>query len=162
MNRNPWNCLKVKRHQFENSAKSIWVEGKIKMKQLNMYLLTFLMFSLTAIAQGSNRLSEPDFKAANFAKAIEDRKLNGSVLRDFEVASEISCQFECISEERCLSYNFLPIHGKEISICQLSDSDRFISSVNFTKEDGAIYRGIQVTILNYLMESALQMGICEK
>ena len=38
-----------------------------------MYLLTFLMFSLTAIAQGSNRLSEPDFKAANFAKAIEDR-----------------------------------------------------------------------------------------
>ena len=127
------------------------------MKQLNMYLLTFSMFSLTAIAQGSNRLSEPDFKAANFAKAIEDRKLNGSVFRDFEVASEISCQFECISEERCLSYNFLPIHGKEIS-----DSDRFISSVNFTKEDGAIYRGIQVTILNYLMESALQMGICEK
>ena len=96
MNRNPWNCLKVKRHQFENSAKSIWVEGKIKMKQLNMYLLTFLMFSLTAIAQGSNRLSEPDFKAANFAKAIEDRKLNGSVLRDFEVASEISCQFESL------------------------------------------------------------------
>ena len=92
MNRNPWNCLKVKRHQFENSAKSIWVEGKIKMKQLNMYLLTFLMFSLTAIAQswyGSNRLSEPDFKAANFAKAIEDQKLNESVLRDFEVASEI-------------------------------------------------------------------------
>ena len=63
----------------------IWVEGKIKMKQLNMYLLTFSMFSLTVIAQGSNRLSEPDFKAANFAKAIhiEDRKLNGSVLRDW-------------------------------------------------------------------------------
>ena len=108
------------------------------------------------------KVMEPDFKAANFAKAIEDRKLNGSVLRDFEVASEISCQFECISEERCLSYNFLPIHGKEISICQLSDLDRFISSVNFTKEDGAIYRGIQVTILNYSMESSLQMGICEK
>ena len=57
-----------------------------------------------------------------------------------------------LSEERCLSYNFLPIHGKEISICQLSDSDRFISGVNFTKEDGGIYRGIQVTILHYLRE----------
>ena len=132
------------------------------MKPLNMYLLTFFMFSLTAIAQGSNQLSEPDFKIANFATAIEDRKLNGGVLRDFEVASEISCKFECISEERCLFYNFLPIHGKEIGICQQSDSDRFISGVNFTKEDGAIYRGIQVTILNYLMESALQKGICEK
>ena len=60
------------------------------MKQLNMYLLTFLMFSLTAIAQGSNRLSEPDFKAANFAKAIEDQKLNGSVFRRSLLRSLVS------------------------------------------------------------------------
>ncbi|RMX47483.1 hypothetical protein pdam_00002192, partial [Pocillopora damicornis] len=53
------------------------------------------------------------------------------------------CYFECVSEDRCLSYNFLPIHDKETSRCQLSGSDRFVSQVNFTKEDGALYRGIQ-------------------
>ena len=112
-----------------------------------MYLRALLMFSLMGLAEASNRFSEPDFKSANFAKAINDQKLNGSVLRDFEVASEISCQFECVSEDRCLSYNFLPIHDKETSRCQLSGSDRFVSKVNFTKEDGALYRGIQVTKL---------------
>ena len=112
-----------------------------------MYLRALLMFSLMGLVEASNRFSEPDFKSANFAKAINDQKLNGSVLRDFEVASEISCQFECVSEDRCLSYNFLPIHDKETSRCQLSGSDRFVSQVNFTKEDGALHRGIQVTKL---------------
>ena len=112
-----------------------------------MYLRALLMFSLMGLAEASNRFSEPDFKSANFAKAINDQKLNGSVLRDFEVASEISCQFECVSEDRCLSYNFLPIHDKETGRCQLSGSDRFVSQGNFTKEDGALYRGIQVTKL---------------
>ena len=73
-----------------------------------MYLRALLMFSLMGLAEASNRFSEPDFKSANFAKAINDQKLNGSVLRDFEVASEISCQFECVSEDRCLSYNSFP------------------------------------------------------
>ena len=109
-----------------------------------MYLWALLMFALMGLAQASNRFLEPDFKSANFAKAINDQKLNGSVLRDFEVASEISCQFACVSEDQCLSYNFLPIHEKETSRCQLSGSDRFASQVNFTKEDGASYRGIQV------------------
>ena len=106
-----------------------------------------MVFPLAGLAQGSNRFLEPDLRAANFAKAIEDRKLNGRILREFEVLSEISCQFECTSEDRCLSYNFLPIHDTETRRCQLSDSDRFVSRENFTKEDGALYRGIQVVIL---------------
>lgn len=104
------------------------------------------MFPLVGLIQGSNRVSESDLKAASFAKAIKDKKLNGRILREFEGVSEISCQFECISDDRCLSYNFLPIHGKETSRCQLSDSDRFAGRVNFTKEDGALYRGIQEII----------------
>ena len=111
-----------------------------------MYLSALLTFPLMAIAQGSNRLSGPGFRAAYFAKAIKDRKLKASFLRELEVASEISCLFECTFEDRCLSYNFLPVHGKVTNRCQLSSSDRFINGVNFTKEDGAIYRGIQVTI----------------
>ncbi|XP_022802649.1 ficolin-2-like [Stylophora pistillata] len=106
------------------------------------------MVPLFCLTEGSNRFSDPDFKAVNFAEAIKDRKLNGSIFKDFEVTSEISCQFECISEDRCLSYNFLPILGKSTSKCQLSDSDRFIGRENFTKEDGVLYRGIQ--------------GICEE
>ncbi|PFX21595.1 Vesicular glutamate transporter 2.1 [Stylophora pistillata] len=98
-----------------------------------------------ALVQASNRFLEPEFKTANFAKAINDQKLDGSVLRDFEVASEISCLFECISEDRCFSYNFLPIDGKAANRCQLSGSDRFVSYGNFIKEDGALYRGIQST-----------------
>lgn len=115
------------------------------LEELDVYSLVLLMVPLFCLTEGSNRFSDPDFKAVNFAEAIKDRKLNGSIFKDSEVTSEISCQFECISEDRCLSYNFLPILGKSTSKCQLSDSDRFIGRVNFTKEDGVLYRGVQVT-----------------
>ena len=86
---------------------------------MNMYLWVFAALRLLkAITQGSTHLLEPDFRAANFAKVIEDRKLNGTILRELEMASEISCQFECFSEDRCMSYNFLSIHGNETSTCQ--------------------------------------------
>ncbi len=108
-----------------------------------MYMSVILAFVLANYVHGSNRCSEPDLEAINFAKAIRGKKLNGSVIKDLEVTSEISCQYECVKETRCLSYNFHSIQGK----CQLSDSDRFVGHLNFTKEDGALYRGIQVKIL---------------
>ena len=86
---------------------------------MNMYLWVSAAFRLLkAITQGSAHFLEPDFMAANFAKVIEDRKLNGTILRELEMASEISCQFECFAEDRCMSYNFLSIHWNEISTCQ--------------------------------------------
>ena len=139
-----------------------WPDGKFKNCKLcrrphkksetamNMYLWVFAAFRLLkAITQGSTTFLEPDFRAANFTKVIEDRKLNGTILRELEMASEISCQFECFSEDRCMSYNFLSIHGNETSTCQNATkwSDRFVSRVNFTKEDGALFKGIQVIIL---------------
>ncbi|XP_078355281.1 microfibril-associated glycoprotein 4-like [Oculina patagonica] len=106
-----------------------------------MYMYVLLAFSLVNCVQGSNRITESQFKAINFAEAVEGRKLEGNVIKDLELTSEISCQFECVKETRCLSYNFHSIQGK----CQLSDSDRFVGHVNFKKEDGALYRGIQST-----------------
>ena len=123
-----------------------------------MYLWLLLAFPLIGFVHGSNRFSEPDFKAVNFAEAIKDQKLNESIFRELEVVSETSCQLNCVREDRCLSYNVLPIQGKGTNRCQLSDSDRFVGHANFTKEVGALYRGIQVIILYDLDSIKLLVG----
>ena len=122
---------------------------KISETAINTYLWVFAAFRLLkAIVQGSNHFLESGIRAANFAKVIKDRKLNGKILRKLEMAAEISCQFECFSEDRCMSY-FFCIHGNETSTCQNATkwSDRFVSRVIFTKENGALSKGIQVIIL---------------
>ena len=107
---------------------------------------------------GISRISQPDLKAVNFAKAIAGYKLNGSVIKEIEVDSERSCQLACVGEEKCRSYNFGPTNGTnttkknaEIFRCQLSDSDRFVGFANFTKDKQFIYKGRQVKInFNFL------------
>ena len=108
-----------------------------------MHLLYFAFF--VGAVCGANRFTEPSFKAINFAKAIIGQKLNGSLIKETEVNSEISCQFACVMESRCLSYNFGSAEGKKRFKCQLSDSDRFVGIRNFTEDGELIYRGIQVT-----------------
>ena len=54
---------------------------------------------LCAVAYGASRISGPNFKAINFAEEINGQKLKGSLIRDKEVDSESSCQFECVYEE---------------------------------------------------------------
>ena len=106
-----------------------------------MYTSVLLeFFFANFFARGLNRFTEPHFEAVNFAQAVKGRKLNGNVIKELEVTSEASCQFECVKATSCLSYNFLPLQRK----CQLSKSDRFVGHMNFTQGDGALYRGIQV------------------
>lgn len=107
-----------------------------------MNILLFAFF--VVVVSGSNRFTEPSFKAINFAKAIAGRKLNGSVTNETEVDSEISCQYACVEESRCLSYNFGPTENKKGFKCQLSDSDRFVGLKNFIEDSELFYRGIQV------------------
>ncbi|XP_022809162.1 ficolin-2-like [Stylophora pistillata] len=98
---------------------------------------------LCAIVYGVSRISEPDLRAVNFANEIEGQKLSGSIMREMEVDSEISCQLECVDEEGCHSYNFGTIKGDSQKFkCQLSDSDRFAGFANFTEDKNFIYRGM--------------------
>ena len=90
-------------------------------------------------------MSGPNFKAINFAEKINGQKLKGSLIRDIEVDSESSCQFECVYEERCQSYNFGTIKGDSNKFkCQLSDSDRFDGFANFFEDKSFIYKGMKV------------------
>lgn len=110
-----------------------------------MYFWILLLFSPTA--HSISLISEPrlPLRALNFAKPIEGRKLNGSVIREVEVDSELSCQFECVGEGLCLSYNVgRSKTNAERFVCQLSDSDRFSGHVNFTEDEGFKYGGLQV------------------
>ena len=107
----------------------------------NMRLL-YIAFLVSA-ASGL-KIDEPTFQAINFARAISGLKLNGSVFREKEVDSEISCQTECVRESRCLSYNFGPSVNKNRFKCELSDSDRFSGVSNITEDENVSYRGIQV------------------
>ena len=54
-----------------------------------MHLLWLLLFG-TAV-YGISRISEHGLEAVNYAKTIEGMKLNGSVIKETEVNSEISC-----------------------------------------------------------------------
>ena len=63
--------------------------------------------------------------------------------------SESSCQFACVDDERCQSYNF----GKEENsserfTCQLSHSDRLSGFPNFTEDKDFKYGGLQVILLS--------------
>ena len=108
---------------------------------MHLWMLTLLC---TAVF-GISRISEPDLKAVNFADAIEGRKLTGSVINEIEVDSESSCQFECVGEERCQSYNFRTTKDNSGKFkCQLSDSDRFVGFANFIEDKDFIYKGRQV------------------
>ena len=111
-----------------------------------MLLLPLIVFSVIN-AYCTSRISTPDFQAVNFAQAKERRKLNGSVIKQVDVMSEDDCSFQCVRDERCLSYNFG--HTKNRSgtfVCELSDSDRFLDVGNFTEDDNFKYRGVQVTL----------------
>ena len=111
-----------------------------------MHLLWLLLFG-TAVF-GISRITEPYLEAGNYAKVIEGMRLNGSVIKETKVDSEISCQFECVAEQRCKSYNFRAYKNNAKKFkCQLSDSDRFVDRVNFIKDEKSRYRGIQVHML---------------
>ena len=103
----------------------------------------WLLISISITA--ANKIIEPEFKAINFAKGIKGRKLNGNVIKEKYVDSEYSCQQLCVSDSRCLSYNFGPTLEKKRIKCQLSDTDRFSGLGKFTTDEQVLYRGIQVT-----------------
>ena len=110
-----------------------------------MHLWLLFLFGITV--HGISRISEHDFKAVNFAKALEGWKLNGSVFKVVDVDSEGSCRLKCVEDERCQSFNFgtTKKNKAEKFQCQLSYSDRFARMDNFTKDEDFKYRGVQVT-----------------
>ena len=108
----------------------------------------WLLFLAGTAAYGMSRISEPDLCAANFAKPIGGWKLNGSIIKEIEVDSHSCCSFECLKEERCISYNFGVTNKTKKFICQLSHSDRFFGWVNFTKDENFTYVGIQASYVN--------------
>ena len=105
------------------------------------------LISVVNILNGEkNFLSFPDFKLRNYAEKIVGRILSGSTIKQLNVTSEMSCQIECVADNRCLSYNLIPILGMDVLICELSDSYRFVGYQNFTSEVGGIYRGVEVKV----------------
>jgi len=90
------------------------------------------------------KMITPNVKAVNFAKEIRGRRLNGSVIRELEVDSEVSCRLQCVEENDCLSYNFEFSENKKKFTCQLSHSDRFVGLKKFTEDHEFLYRGIKV------------------
>ena len=116
-----------------------------------MYL--WILTVVCTTVYGISRISQSELKAVNFAKVIVGYKLNGNVIREIEVDSERLCQFVCVDEERCLSYNFGPTNATNTTkknaerfMCQLSNSDRFAGFANFTDDKEFIYKGRQVNL----------------
>ena len=112
--------------------------------QLKMLLL-WLVLVFSEHVSGLSGISEPRFKAANFAEEKEGRKLNGSVIKEMQVDAEGECRLRCVDEEQCRSYNFgLKKHKAGNFLCQLNGSDKSVGLGNFTKDDNFKYRGMEV------------------
>ena len=114
-----------------------------------MLIYLLLVFLALALVQGQSRIMQRDLTATNFAKTMKGKKLSGNVIKEIEVTSLLNCQIECAKETRCLSYNFKATTDKAPSTCDLSDSDRFRSLANFTKDDEVLYGGIQVLLFKH-------------
>ena len=114
------------------------------MSALRIVYFLLLLYCTAVIAYG--RFKDPDMNAINFAKAINGKRLNGSVFKNISVDSEMFCQLACVRDIRCFSYNYGTMNDTEGKFnCQLSDSDRFKSHENFTDKSQSLYRGMQVT-----------------
>ena len=126
-----------------------------------MYLFLLLVVGLTVC--GTTRISEPNLEAVNFAQVIEGRRLNGSVITEMEVDSEVSCQFKCVKEKKCFSYNIGSANSTKNNAkrfkCQLSDSDRFAGFANFTEDKDFKYGGLQV-ITKKIKKSKSVVQVC--
>ena len=86
--------------------------GRHKMTRISFFTS---LISLVNILNGSkNFLSFPDFKLRNYAEKIVGGRLNGSTIKQLNVSSEMSCQIECVADNRCLSYNLIPITGMDV------------------------------------------------
>lgn len=111
-----------------------------------MYLSVLVLVGSTVC--GTTRITDPNLEAVNFAHVIERRRLNGSVIKEIEVDSEVSCKFECVKEEKCFSYNVGSTNSTKSNAkrfkCQLSDSDRFAGFANFSEDKDFKYGGLQV------------------
>jgi len=109
-------------------------------------MLFWLLFLFGTTVQATSRISRPNAQVVNFAKPLEGRKLNGSVIEEIEGDNEVTCQFKCVKDERCHSYNFGTLTKSEgsFSLCQLSGSDRFAGLLNFTEDENFKYCGLQV------------------
>ena len=110
--------------------------------------------NLSEHVSGLSPISEPCFKAVNFAEEKEGRKLNGSVIKKMQVDTEGACRLRYVNEEQCRSYNLgLKKHKAENFLCQLNGSDKFSGFGNFLKDDNFKYRGIKVLKLKRGMAS---------
>ena len=122
-----------------------------------MHLLYFVFLVNAECAL--HKFDEQTFKAINFALAINGWKLTRSVFKKIhDVESERSCQKDCVSDSRCLSYNFLNLTtaNRKMFRCELCDSDRFSGWKNFVKDDKALYRGIQVRFNRSICKSEVK------
>ena len=108
-------------------------------------LLLWLVLVFSEHVSSLSRISEPRFKAVNFAEEKKGRLLNGSVIKEMQVDAEGECRLWCVDEEQCRSYNFgLKKHKAGNFLCQLNGSDKSVGFGNFTKDDNFKYRGMEV------------------
>lgn len=105
----------------------------------------WLLFLTGTTVYGIGRILEPSLEAVNFASPINGRRLTGNTIQEIQVDAESLCRIECVKEESCISYNFQIVKNTtEGYTCQISNSDRFASVVNFTTDEDFKYVGIQV------------------
>ena len=106
----------------------------------------WLLFLTGTTVYGIGRILEPSFEAVNFASPINGRRLTGNTIQEIRVDAESRCRVECVKKESCISYNFQMVKNTtEGYTCQISNSDRFVSVVNFTTDEDFKYVGMQVS-----------------
>ena len=136
----------VTRYWSSLSLVKVWVPLTSFHSRTAENMHCWLLFFAGATVYGMSRISEPQIKAVNFAHPIHGRKLTGSMIREILVNSEESCSFECVKEEKCISYNLKSSPNETDGFkCQISTSDRFVSVTNFTNDEKFKYVGMQVS-----------------
>ena len=77
-----------------------------------------------------------------------DYVLAGHVISKSQVPSRIDCSFNCLSDQRCVSYNYEE-GNKAIHECELNSESKETKSSNLTSKQGYFYHGTEKNVSNY-------------
>ncbi|KAL9970866.1 hypothetical protein ACROYT_G023318 [Oculina patagonica] len=112
-------------------SQSVW--------KLSVNSLWIFVLAASNVLQAN--LATDDCRALQFKLPVNNRKLEGHVIKSILVKSEIGCEAKCFEEDNCMSVNLGPLEGGK-HVCELSSSDHDLHPEDLKHQEEFIYRPV--------------------
>ncbi|KAL9965911.1 hypothetical protein ACROYT_G029774 [Oculina patagonica] len=120
-------------------------------------LLIFLLFQFAAVSTAEEK---PTFSRSSYFTTLENKQLNGYVVKRFDSSSLLSCGQQCMRNEWCTSTNYKMSSKKDgKGTCELNKHDISLidENINFHDQQGVTF---SMFLKGCLITSCLNGGSC--